>query len=58
MVSIGYTEQQLMIRDSVTKLCAPFDDQYWLERDTDGVFPHAFCNAFAEAVRLQAKFRF
>lgn len=38
-----------MIRDSIFKLCEPFDDQYWLERDEDGQFPDAFCDAIAEA---------
>ena len=34
--------------DGVTKLCAGFGDQYWLERDTDGRFPEEFCKAIAD----------
>ena len=37
------------IRASVLRLCARFDDAYWLARDTDGAFPEAFHAAMAEA---------
>jgi len=43
-----YTEDQKSIKDSIEKICANFDDDYWLQRDTDGVFPHDFYNAMAE----------
>jgi acyl-CoA dehydrogenase len=42
------TPQQDAIRDAVAQLCSKFDDAYWYERDTDGVFPHAFHKAMAE----------
>lgn len=42
------SEQQLQIKDSIEKLCTPFDDQYWLDRDTDGEFPEDFCRALAD----------
>ena len=42
------TEDQQLIRDSVLKLCARFDDGYWLARDRDGEFPRDFVAAFAE----------
>ncbi len=42
-----FTPEQQQIRESVTKLCARFDDQYWLDRDNDGVFPEDFCQAIA-----------
>lgn len=45
----GYSEEQRMIRDSIAKICEPYDDHYWLERDNDGQFPHDFCDAIAEA---------
>lgn len=35
------------IRDAVAKLCAPFDDAYWLARDRIGGFPEDFFQAFA-----------
>ena len=41
------TEDQQLIRDSVLKLCARFDDAYWLARDRDGEFPRDFVAAFA-----------
>jgi acyl-CoA dehydrogenase len=37
------------IRQGVRAVMARFDDEYWLERDEDGVFPHAFHKAMAEA---------
>jgi len=43
------TAEQLAIRDGVTKLCARFDAQYWLERDRSGRFPEDFHHAIAEA---------
>src|SRR5579871_2620960 len=35
------------IQDAVAKLCAPFDDAYWLTRDRTGGFPEDFFQAFA-----------
>jgi len=43
------TPAQQEIREAVLKICARFDDDYWLSRDRDGEFPHAFHRAFAEA---------
>jgi acyl-CoA dehydrogenase len=37
------------IRDAVARLCAPFDDAYWLAKDRDGGFPEDFYRAFAAA---------
>ena len=45
----AFSEQQLAIRDSVQKLCARFDDAYWLKKDKEGGFPHDFYAAMAEA---------
>ena len=42
------TPQQDAIRDAVAQLCTKFDDDYWHQRDTDGVFPHAFHKAMAD----------
>jgi len=41
--------QQQSIRDAVAKICARFDDAYWLAKDHEGGFPHDFHQAFAEA---------
>jgi acyl-CoA dehydrogenase len=40
------TEQQ-GIRDSIARICARFDDAYWLQRDTEGGFPQDFFDAIA-----------
>ena len=37
------------IRDSIRKLCAPFDDAYWLAKDRTGDFPHELHSALASA---------
>lgn len=40
---------QRQIRDLVEKLCAPFDDAYWLAKDRSGEFPEEFYRAVANA---------
>ncbi len=40
---------QLSLRDAVARVCARFDDEYWLKRDRDGEFPEEFRRAIAEA---------
>src|SRR5262249_27495500 len=37
------------IRDAIARLCAPFDDAYWLAKDRGGGFPEDFFQAFAKA---------
>jgi acyl-CoA dehydrogenase len=37
------------IRDAIMRLCAPFDDAYWLAKDRDGGFPEDFHRAFGES---------
>lgn len=36
------------IHEAVARICATFGDDYWLERDRDGAFPHDFCQAIAD----------
>ncbi len=48
-MEFSLTQDQQEIRDAVLKLCARFGDDYWLERDRDGVFPTEFHRAMAEA---------
>lgn len=36
------------IRAAVQKVCAPFDDAYWLAKDREGGFPHEFHRAVAD----------
>src|SRR5215475_1672218 len=48
-MQFGFSEQQQAIRDSVAKLCAQFDDSYWLKKDKEGGFPVDFYDAMAKA---------
>ncbi len=48
-MDFSLTEDQQSIRDAVLEYCTRFPDQYWLERDNEGVFPHDFHKAMAEA---------
>ena len=41
--------EQQQIRESILKLCARFDDAYWLEKDRTGEFPHELHAALAGA---------
>jgi len=41
------TEEQRAIRDTVARICARFDDAYWLERERTGTFPDAFAAEIA-----------
>jgi acyl-CoA dehydrogenase len=43
-----YTEAQQEIRDTVLRICADFDDEYWLEKDRNGGFPHDLHKALAD----------
>ena len=46
-MDFGLTDDQGAIVEAVGKAIAAFDDAYWLERDRDGAFPHAFYDAVA-----------
>jgi acyl-CoA dehydrogenase len=46
-MDFALTEDQLAIRTAIEKVCAPFDDAFWLARDRDGRFPHEFHAALA-----------
>jgi acyl-CoA dehydrogenase len=48
-VDFSLTSDQENIRESVLKQCSRFSDEYWLERDRDGVFPHEFLASMADA---------
>jgi acyl-CoA dehydrogenase len=47
-MDFSFTAEQQQIRDAILKLCADFDDAYWLARDRDGLFPEAFHRAVAD----------
>ncbi len=42
------TDEHEAIRESVKKLCAKYDDDYWFDRDHDGAFPEAFVKDVAD----------
>jgi len=47
-MDFALSEQQQSIRDAVARICARFDDAYWLTHDREGGFPHDFHAAIAE----------
>ena len=48
-MDLSLTQDQQNIREAILKHCSRFTDDYWLERDRDGVFPHDFHKSMAEA---------
>jgi acyl-CoA dehydrogenase len=46
-MDFALTPEQEAIQDSVTKICRRFDDNYWLETDKEGTFPHELFDALA-----------
>jgi len=42
-----FTSEQTHIKEAIEKICATFDDQYWLEKDRDGGFPTELHQALA-----------
>src|SRR6201985_3043013 len=47
-MDFSLTDQQQQIRDELLRLCARFDDAYWLERDRTATFPDAFFATMAD----------
>jgi acyl-CoA dehydrogenase len=43
------SEDQRAIQDALRRVCTPYDDTYWLERDRDGEFPHDFAAEIAKS---------
>ncbi len=41
-LAIALTQDQAAIKDSVQKICAKYDDHFWLKTDDTGVFPEPF----------------
>jgi acyl-CoA dehydrogenase len=48
-MDFALSENQEAIRDAVAKVCGGFDDAYWLNKDSEGGFPHDFHKAMADA---------
>lgn len=48
-MNFSFTPEQEAIRDAVSRVCADFDANYWLEKDRHGGFPLDFHQAIADA---------
>ena len=48
-MDFNLSDDQQQIVDAIGRLCQPFDADYWLQKDTDGGFPHDFHQALAQA---------
>ena len=48
-MDFSLSPEQQQIVTAIERLCAPFDADYWLAKDTDGGFPHDFHRALADA---------
>ena len=48
-MQFNLTEDQHAIVAAIEKICARFDDAYWLERDREGGFPHELHRTLADA---------
>ncbi|KAK3711301.1 hypothetical protein LTR37_009681 [Vermiconidia calcicola] len=46
--STGFTDEQLTVRDAIFKVCEQFPDDYWMERDISGEYPHELHAALAK----------
>ena len=48
-MDFSVSDDHRAIREGVHAVVRRFDDEYWLARDDDGIFPHEFHRAMAEA---------
>ena len=48
-MDFSLTQEQQQIRDAIRKLCARFDDDYWLEKDAAAASRTSSTAAMAEA---------
>ena len=46
-MNFALTPDQEQIQAAIARVCAPFDADYWLKKDQEGGFPHAFHQALA-----------
>ena len=44
----GFTEEQLTVKDAITKICANFPNEYWREHDQTETDPHELHAALAK----------
>ncbi|KAF2227476.1 acyl-CoA dehydrogenase/oxidase [Elsinoe ampelina] len=48
METLGFTEEQLTVRESIGKICSNFSDDYWMEHDQNEEYPHELHAALAK----------
>ncbi|QIW97642.1 hypothetical protein AMS68_003160 [Peltaster fructicola] len=48
METSGFTEEQMSVREAITRVCSNFDDNYWMERDQTQTYPHELHAALAK----------
>jgi acyl-CoA dehydrogenase len=46
-MDFGFTQEQAQIREAIGRICARFDDAYWLKKDKAGGFPTELHQALA-----------
>jgi acyl-CoA dehydrogenase len=46
-MDFSLSSEQEAIREAIARICADFDDAYWLKRDREGGFPQDFYDALA-----------
>jgi acyl-CoA dehydrogenase len=47
-MDFNFTPEQDALREAISRICAGFGDEYWLQRDKDGEFPREFSAALAK----------
>ena len=47
-MNFAFTQEQEQIREAIAKICAKFDDAYWLKKDKEGGFPAELHRALAK----------
>ncbi|KAF2757686.1 acyl-CoA dehydrogenase NM domain-like protein [Pseudovirgaria hyperparasitica] len=48
METSGFNEEQLTVRDAIQKICSNYTDEYWMEHDQSGEYPHELHAALAK----------
>ena len=44
----GFSQEQLDVREAITKICSKYPDEYWAELDETGKYPHELHAALAK----------
>ncbi len=44
----GFSEEQLEVREAISKICADYPDEYWAAHDESGEYPHELHAALAK----------